>query len=346
MHMNFGDLTLETLWYIVIGCSMLMYTVLDGFDLGVGALHLWARNDEERRIFLNSIGPVWDGNEVWIVVVIGGLFAGFPNAYATVFSGFYSLLMFIIAGFMFRAAAIEFRSKLESPRWRSVWDVVFCLASILVAFVLGLILGNAIEGIPLNSEQEYIGGFVEFFRPYSVTIAVTSVALFAMHGAIYLALKTEGDAHARVMHFIKPAIAIFLFCYIVATISTFLFMPHMTERLAHNMWLIGFAALSLAAIFNIPLQVQRKRFGWAFGSSSVAIASLLVLFGIGRYPMIVESTVNPEHNSLTIYNSAASHPTLVILLIVVAIGIPLVLAYLFWTYRVFRGKVKLEKSSY
>ncbi|HEY4254785.1 MAG TPA: cytochrome d ubiquinol oxidase subunit II, partial [Chlamydiales bacterium] len=140
---------LEALWYAVIGCSILLYTVLDGFDLGVGSLHLFAKTDEQRRLFLNSIGPVWDGNEVWIVVVIGGLLAGFPNAYATVFSGFYSLLMFIIAGFMFRAAAIEFRSKQESPTWRKIWDVVFCISSITITFVLGLLLGNAVEGIKL-----------------------------------------------------------------------------------------------------------------------------------------------------------------------------------------------------
>src|SRR3989344_4235601 len=148
---------LATLWYFVMGFSVLAYTVLDGFDLGVGALHLFARGDTQRRTFLNAIGPVWDGNEVWIVIVMGGMFAGFPNVYATIFSGFYTLLMFLIAGLMFRAAAIEFRSKQESPGWRSLWDIVFSFASILVAFVRGLMMGNMIVGVPLNAMQDYVG---------------------------------------------------------------------------------------------------------------------------------------------------------------------------------------------
>src|SRR5471030_721514 len=135
---------LEVIWYLVLGISALFYVILDSFDLGVGAVHLFAKTDTQRRILINSIGPVWDGNEVWIVIVIGGLFAGFPNAYATVLSGFYTPFMMLIAGLMFRASAIEFRSKHESTRWRSTWDVVFSFASILVAFILGLILGNLI----------------------------------------------------------------------------------------------------------------------------------------------------------------------------------------------------------
>jgi cytochrome d ubiquinol oxidase subunit II len=154
---------LQIAWYAVIAISIVFYTVLDGFDLGVGALHLFARTDEQRRIFLNSIGPFWDGNEVWIVIMMGGLFAGFPNAYATIFSGFYSLLMFLIAGLIFRAVAIEFRSKRPSKTWRSFWDVVFSFASILVALVMGLVLGNMILGIPLNSAQDFSGQFSDFF---------------------------------------------------------------------------------------------------------------------------------------------------------------------------------------
>ncbi len=337
---------LEVLWYMVIGFSILFYTVLDGFDLGVGSLHLFARTDEQRRLFLNAIGPVWDGNEVWIVVVIGALFAGFPNVYATVFSGFYSLLMFIIAGFMFRAAAIEFRSKIESKRWRSIWDCVFCISSILVAFVLGLVLGNAIEGIPLNAAQDYVGDFSLFFRPYTLLVGITAVALFAMHGALYLTLKTEGEANVLVQRLVTPTIAFFLFWYVITTAATFLFMPHMTAAITETPLLGALPLASVAAIFNIPYQVRKGNFGWAFGSSAAAISFLLVLFSLGTFPVLVRSTIDPVNNNLTIYNSASSPTTLAILLVVVAIGIPLVFAYMFWTYRVFRGKVKLEKASY
>ncbi len=339
-------MSLEVLWYAVIGCSIVLYTILDGFDLGVGSLHLFARTDEQRRIFLNSIGPVWDGNEVWIVVVIGGLFAGFPNAYATVFSGFYSLLMFIIAGFMFRAAAIEFRSKHESVLWRKVWDTVFCVSSVLIAFVLGLLLGNAVEGVPLDENQDFTGTFSELFRPYTLLVGITSVGLFSMHGALYLSLKTEGEAHDTVRKFLLPVVDFFLFWYLITTFVTLLFMPHMTERILSNPYLLTIPVVSLLAILNVPYQVRKHRLGWAFASSSVSIVLLLILFSLGTFPVLVRSTVMPDVLSLTIYNSASSPSTLKILLIVAGIGVPLVIAYMFWVYRIFRGKVKLGKSSY
>lgn len=337
---------LPFIWYLILGVATLAYTILDGFDLGVGALHLFARGDEQRRIFLNAIGPVWDGNEVWIVIMMGGLFAGFPNAYATVFSGFYTLLMFLIAGLMFRACAIEFRSKHESPKWRQFWDVIFSFSSILVGFVIGLVLGNMIEGISLNEMQDYTGTFAEFFRPYSVIVGITSVALFAMHGTIYLAMKTEGEAHKVVRRWINKAILSFVLWYAATSIATIVYMPHMLDPFLNQPYLLIVPFLAILAILNIPYQVKKGNDGWAFISSSSSIAFLLILFSLGTFPTIVRSTVAPLTNSLTIYNCASSEKTLGILLVVVAIGVPLVLLYGTWVYRIFRGKVKLEKSSY
>lgn len=332
------------LWYCVMGFAVLAYTVLDGFDLGVGALHLFARSDEQRRVFLNAIGPVWDGNEVWIVVVMGGLFAGFPNAYATVFSGFYTLLMFLIAGLIFRACAIEFRSKHASKRWRSIWDTVFSLSSILVALVMGLLLGNMVEGIPLDSAQDYVGDFSLFFRPYSIIIAITATSLLAMHGTIYLAMKTAGDTHKTVKRWIHKSIYVFIFWYTVATIATWIHMPHMFDRFFNHPWLFLFPALAVASHANIFIQTRKENYGWAFISSSISISFLLLLFSLGTYPTIVRSI--PPENSVTIYNAVSSDKTISILLLIVAIGIPFVLAYGAWVYRIFRGKVRLEKSSY
>lgn len=337
---------LETMWYAVMGISVLMYAVLDGFDLGVGALHLFARGDIQRRTFLNSIGPVWDGNEVWLVIIMGGLFAGFPNVYATIFSGFYSLLMFLIAGLMFRAVAIEFRSKRESPAWRSLWDVVFSFASILVALVLGILIGNMVRGIPLDANQDYVGTFTYFLHPYSILVGITTAALFAMHGATYLNMKTEGDSHAIVQRWINPAILVFLFWYVVTTIATLVYMPHMVTNFHKYPYLFVFPLLSFFAILNIPYQVRKKNDGWAFLSSALSIALLLILYGLGTYPTIVPSTIHPESYSLTIYNTSSSQQTLATLMIVVAIGVPLVLAYGWWVYHIFRGKVRLDKSSY
>lgn len=339
-------MSLDVLWYGVIAISILFYAVLDGFDLGVGALHPFARSDEQRRIFLNAIGPVWDGNEVWIVIVMGGLFAGFPGAYASIFSGFYSLLMILIAGLMFRPVAIEFRSKRESRAWRQTWDYVFFLSSITVAFILGVLLGNMIEGVPLNENQDYIGTFLGYFRPYSVLVGITSIALFAMHGATYLTMKTEGEAHRVVKRWINPAIITFIFWYSLTTIATLLYMRHMTQSIEQYPFFFIFPILALLSILNIPRQVKKGNDGWAFIFSCLSIIFLLVLYGLGTFPYIVYSTIDPEINSITIYNSASSEKTLLTLLIVVAIGVPMVLGYGYWVYRVFRGKVKLEKSSY
>lgn len=339
-------MALEILWYGVIAVAILFYIVLDGFDLGVGALHLFGKTDLHRRMFLNSIGPVWDGNEVWIVIVMGGLFAGFPNVYATLFSGFYNLLMFLIAGLMFRAAAIEFRSKRESVSWRKTWDTVFCVSSVLVAFVLGVLLGNVIEGIPLDDQQNYVGHFSDFFRPYPLLMGLTAVALFSMHGSIYLAMKTEGETHELVRPWIHRSIFFFIACYIITTLATLIYMPHMIDCCRDSPFLILLPLLSFVVIFSIPYLVKKGYDGWAFVGSSASLAILLALFGIGTYPNIVYSTISPETNSLTIFNTASSQKTLGILLIVVAIGIPMVLAYGWWVYRIFRGKVKLDKSSY
>ncbi len=337
---------LAVLWYLVLGLASMAYCILDGFDLGVGALHLFAKTDEQRRIFLNAIGPVWDGNEVWIVIMMGGLFAGFPNAYATIFSGFYTLLMFLIAALMFRACAIEFRSKRESPVWRSFWDVMFSISSIMVGLVIGLLLGNMIEGVPINAAQDYVGTFADFFRPYSIVVSITAMSLFAMHGTIYLTMKTEGNAHEIVRKWINKAIFVFIFWYIITSVATIIYMPRMTQHIVDRPYTILFPIVALLAILNIPRLVSKGRDGWAFIFSSMSIALLLVLFGLGTYPTIVRSTIDPETNSLTIFNSASSDKTLGILMIVVAIGIPLVLGYGAWVYRIFRGKVKLEKSSY
>lgn len=339
-------MTLEFLWYAVIGVAILFYTVLDGFDLGVGSLHLFAKTDEQRRMFLNAIGPVWDGNEVWIVIVMGGLFAGFPNAYASIFSGFYTLLMILIAALIFRACAIEFRSKRESRKWRTLWDVVFSFSSIAVAFILGVLLGNAILGVPISSDQDFIATFSDFFRPYTILIGCLAVSLFSMHGAIYLLMKTEGETHKVVSHWVGRVIGFFLFWYVVVTFATLLYVPRMTDRFKEEPWLMIFPILSLFAIANIPHQIKKGNDGWAFIASSASIIFLMVLYGLGTFPILILSTLDPAHNSLTIYDTASSSLTLKILLTVVAIGIPLVLLYMFWVYRIFRGKVVLTPSSY
>ncbi len=337
---------LELIWYAVIGLSVIFYTTLDGFDLGVGMLHLFAKEDEERRVFLNAIGPVWDGNEVWLVIVVGALFAGFPDVYATLFSSFYNLSMILLTALIFRAAAIEFRSKQASKTWRQLWDIVFCLASGLIAFGLGLVLGNLIEGIPLDAEKNFVGTFADFFTPYPILLGILSSALFMMHGSIYLLMKTEGVLHSRLRLWTNRTILFFVICYVLATCATFWLMPHMTHRLNATPLFYLVAALALLAILNIPREVAAKRDGRAFISSCVGIGLLFALFGMGTFPTLIRSSIRPEEYSLTIANSASSPLTLTVLLIIVLIGLPLVFAYGFYVYRIFRGKVKLGPTSY
>jgi len=338
--------TLVILWYVVVGVAMVMYMVLDGFDLGVGALHLCTKSNTERRIFLNAIGPVWDGNEVWLVIILGSLFAGFPIVYASILSGYYTLIMFLIPGLMFRAAAIEFRSKSESKTWRKIWDGTFCLSSILVTFVLGIFLGNFVTGIPLNSDHQFNGSIISLFQPYAVIVALFAVSLVAMHGSIFLVMKTEGKLQEKLRHWTHRSIVFFLFFFFVTTLETYIDMPHMFLPFEKHPQLISIPIMMLLTILSIPLLMRKGREGIVFIASCFSIMLLLTLFGIGTFPYLVMSTVDTAANSLTIYNSASSQKTLEILLVIVLIGVPLVLAYGYWIYHIFRGKVKLDENSY
>jgi cytochrome d ubiquinol oxidase subunit II len=341
-----SELTLSFIWYLIIGMSVILYVALDGFDLGVGIMNLFTKKDAERRIFLNAIGPVWDGNEVWLVIIGGALFAGFPDVYATLFSGFYNLCMLLLAGLIFRAVAIEFRSKRKSMKWRYTWDAVFSLSSLLISFGLGVALGNLMEGIPLNENQDFVGSFSLFFRPFPILIGLFTVSLLMMHGSIYLAMKTEGMLHRRLRIWVNRCIFAFIGFFVLTTVVIWSLAPHVAFRFKEEPMYLVVPALALLAVLNVPYVFKRNKDGWAFLSSCFCIALLFCVFGIGTFPYLIRSTINPETNSLTFFNAAASFLTLKVLLIIVAIGIPLVFAYGIVVYRIFRGKVKMSHMSY
>lgn len=341
-----SEFTLSFLWYLVIGVCVIFYVALDGFDLGVGIMHFFTKKDEERRIFLNAIGPVWDGNEVWLVIVGGALFAGFPDVYATLFSGFYNLCMILLAALIFRAVAIEFRSKRRTKRWRFTWDAIFSIASLIIAFGIGLAIGNLMDGIPLNENKDFVGTFQIFFRPYPILIGLFTVSLLMMHGSIYLAMKTEGRLHDRLRVWAKRCIYVFIGFFVVTTICTWVMTPNMVERFKTESWYLLVPIAALLIILNVPRMFVRNKDGWAFLSSCFCIALLFCVFGIGTFPNLVRSSLDPEQNSLTFINTASSALTLKVLLIIVAIGVPLVLAYGTMIYRIFRGKVKIGSTSY
>lgn len=338
-------LDLNSIWFILVGILLAGYAILDGFDLGVGTLHLLVKKDEERRVLINSIGPVWDGNEVWLVTGGGALFAAFPDVYATVFSGFYTAFMILLFVLIFRAVAIEFRSKLDAKWWRQMWDVLFSVASIFIAFLMGVALGNIVTGVPVGADKEFAGSFFGLITPYTVLVGLTTVALFMMHGAIYLVMKTEGEIEEKVRGWINNAIIFFVICYVSTTMATLVYYPHMTQHFKEAPFLFILALLNMLAVANIPREIHHKREFNAFLSSCAAIAALLALFAVGIFPDIVISTINPAY-SLTIYNAASSQKTLETMLIIALIGMPFVIGYTFMIYWIFRGKVKLDKMSY
>jgi len=333
-------------WFTVFVLLIIGYAILDGFDLGVGMLHLFARKDAERRVMLNSIGPVWDGNEVWLVTAGGALFAGFPDIYATMLSAFYTPVMILLAGLIFRAVAIEFRSKQPMTWWRWTWDIAFFLGSFLISFVLGVALGNLIRGIPLDSHKEFTGTLETILHPYALLVGLLTVSLFLMHGSIYILMKTEGEFHDKMRRWTNPCIICFIIAYAVTTMATLIYMPHMVQALHDRPIFFLIAVANIIIVANIPREIHHGRDARAFISSGLNMICLLALYAIGTYPVVIRAINEPELYSLTIYNSSSSTKTLEILFLIAFIGIPLVVSYTIAIYYIFRGKVKIDPHSY
>ena len=337
---------LEFGWFTIFVILLMGYAMLDGFDLGVGMLHLFAKSDRERRVMLNSIGPVWDGNEVWLVTAGGALFAGFPDIYATILSAFYMPVMLLLFGLILRAVAIEFRSKQPMKWWRTTWDMAFFSGSVIISFVLGVALGNMIRGIPLNESKEFIGTIETIFHPYPLLVGLLTVSIFAMHGSIYILMKTEGEFHEKMRRWTQPCMIFFIIMYALTTMATLIYMPHMIQAFHDRRIFFLIAVINIFLVANIPREIYRGKDARAFISSCLNLVCLLALYAIGTYPEVVRSINDPEHLSLTIYNSSSSKLTLQILFLIALIGIPLVVAYTTAIYYIFHGKVKIDPHSY
>lgn len=338
--------TLCVIWFLIEGVLLAGYAVLDGFDLGVGILHPFVpRSDEERRISMNSIGPLWDGNEVWLVTFGGALFAAFPNAYAAVFSGFYTALMLLLLALISRAVSLEFRSKVESHRWRRFWDWAFFAGSASASLLFGVAVGNVVLGIPLDAHGDFYGTILDQLRPYPILVGLMTVAMFAMHGGLFLYLKTEGEFQARLRDWMWRSWGLFFTLFMFVTVSTVAFIPRATENFTRFPWAVVFALVAVLATANVPRCLYRGRPGQAFVSSTAIILSLVALFGLAMFPNLLTASNDPAA-SLTIYDAASSTKTLQIMLIIAAIGMPAVLAYSSVIYWTFRGKVQLGEHSY
>lgn len=336
---------LNTTWFILLGVLLTGYAILDGFDLGVGILHLAVKKDDDRRIFMNSIGPLWDGNEVWLVTFGGALFAAFPHAYATAFSGFYTPFMALLFALIFRAVSMEFRSKHDNPVWRQFWDICFCASCVLATFLFGVAVGNAMRGMPIGADMEFQGEFSQLLHPYALLVGLFAIATFAMHGSIYLYLKTEGPLQQRIHGWMWKTFGLFLVFYIFTTIYTLVDVPLATRNFRQQPWAWAVVVLNVLAIANIPRAIHLNRPGYAFASSCATIAALTFLFGVALFPDLIHSSLNPEW-SLNVYNAASSAHTLRIMFIIALMGMPFVLSYTAVIYWVFRGKVQIGKFSY
>ena len=346
----FGEnpLTRELLvivWFLLLGVLLAGYAILDGFDLGVGILHPFVPKDEtERRLAINAIGPLWDGNEVWLVTFGGAMFAMFPYAYATLFSGFYTGFMFLLVMLIFRAASIEMRGKMTTHLGRRAWDHAFFAASLGATFLFGVAAGNVVLGVPLDERGTMTAGILDQLSPYALLTGATTVSVFAMHGGIYLHLKTEGEFQARLERVIWTCFGLFLTLFLIQTMWTLVEVPRATANFRASKWLWVVPMINVLAVANIPRSLFVKKPAAAFVSSSFNIFAYVFLLMTALWPDIVVAT-DPAH-SLSLSDAASSDKTLIIGLIVVAVGMPFVVAYSAVVYWTFRGKVRLEPHSY
>jgi cytochrome d ubiquinol oxidase subunit II len=337
---------LNEIWFILFIVIIGGYLILDGFDMGVGILHMIvARTDTERRTLLNSIGPVWDGNEVWLILGGGVLFAIFPFAYASLFSGFYIAFMLVLVVLILRAVTLEFRSQRPGAGWRTAWDIVFSVSSLVLALLLGVAFGAVISGVPLGPDQEIRTNLIELLTPFALLVGLATVAMFAMHGAIYLIMKTEGDVQARCKRYLIYLMGGFVVLNTLMVIASVVLEMPFTDRYTEQYWPIIFPAAALAAMGAVWYFVQRARYFEAFVASSAMIMLLLVAGAIGMHPNLLISSIDQAYN-LTIFNAASEENTMIVALIIALIGMPFVLLYTAGVYYIFRGKVSVEPDSY
>lgn len=330
---------LNILWFVLIAVLYAGFFVLEGFDFGVGILMpILGRTEKSRRIIINTIGPHWDANEVWLITAGGATFAAFPHWYATLFSGFYLALFLLLLALIVRGVAFEFRSKDENPRWRRVWDWAIFVGSLLPALLLGVAFANILRGVPIDADMNYVGGFWNLLNPYALLIGLFAVVGFTLHGAIFLSLKTEGELQRRSQMAARRLWPVTIVLLILSFIGTYL-ATDAQAQLGVNPGLVPLsAALALLAGGYF---IWREMDGWAFLTSVLAIVFTVATFFIILFPRVMISSVNPEY-SLTIYSAASSPYTLRVMTVVAVIFVPVMLLYQGWSYWIFRKRITAD----
>ncbi|HEX6477942.1 MAG TPA: cytochrome d ubiquinol oxidase subunit II [Ktedonobacteraceae bacterium] len=344
---------MQTLWFILVGFMLTMYVVLDGFDLGAGTIHPFAaKNDPERRLILRAIGPVWDGNEVWLIAAGGTLFFTFPLLYASSFSGFYLPLIIVLWLLMLRGVSIELRSLFSNPVWSTFWDGLFFIGSALLAIFYGAAMGNVIRGVPLDKNGNFFEALWTDFNPfssnpgildwYTILIGLMALAVLTTHGATYVAVKTTGPLNVRTRLIARGAWGVTTVLAILGTIATFAVQPHISASFFGHPWGFIFPVIALFGFVGTIFFNIRKRDLYSFFSSCAFIVGMLASAAFGLYPLMLPA-VNSAY-SLTIQNAAASQYGQTVGLVWWLIGILLAAIYFIFTYRLFWGKVEVAGS--
>lgn len=333
------SIDLNTIWFILIAVLFTGFFFLEGFDFGVGILLPFiAKDDQERRIVINTIGPHWDGNEVWLLTAGGAIFAAFPNWYATLFSGFYLALFVILVAMILRGVAFEFRSKDDNPRWRKTWDYALFIGSFLPALLWGVAFANIVRGVPIDESMTFTGNFFTLLNPYSLLGGVVTLSLFILHGGLFLSMKVDGVLLDRV-----KAIVSRIWIVVVVVVVLFVGYSYLETSLFENFTIVQGIGLVMAvvALLGASGLITQKKFGLAFiGTGLTIIGVVMFLFG-GLFPRVMPSSLGSEFD-LTIYNASSSPYTLQVMTIVALIFVPLVLMYQGWSYWVFRKRVTAE----
>lgn len=329
-------MTLNTLWFIFIAVLYTGFFVLEGFDFGVGLLlPFLGKNDLQRRTIINTIGPHWDGNEVWLIAAGGATFAAFPNWYATLFSGFYLPLFIILFGLIIRGVAFEFRGKENHPLWHSLWDWCIFIGSLLPTLLFPIAITNLLRGVPIDGNMQYVGGFINLLNPYALLAGLTFALLVVLHGAAFITLKTEGEIEGKAQDLVRwlwLLVALILLIFFATSFIT----TGVLDRL--SVFSILFPLISLVAILLAGYFLRKGHSGRVFIMTCVTMAFLVLTIFAFLYPNVMVSSMNPAW-SLTIENASSSFTTLRLMTIVTLIFLPIVLLYQGWTYWIFRKRV-------
>jgi cytochrome d ubiquinol oxidase subunit II len=370
--MIFDYETLKLIWWLFVGVLLIGFAVTDGFDLGIGALlPFLGKNDDERRVIINSIGATWEGNQVWFITAGGAIFAAWPIVYATAFSGFYIALMLTLFALLLRPVGFDYRSKVADPRWRSAWDWGLFAGGFVPALIFGVAFGNLLQGVPFSFDNDmrvtYSGSFWQLLNPFGLLAGVVSLSMLLMHGSVYLQIRTEGVIAARALRVTQITGVLFIACFTLAGVWVMNGMEgyRIVSMLPANvasipldktvekaagawlnnyrnypvLWLAPFFGIA-GALLAIAASFAKKAIA-AFIASSVMLAAVIFTAGIAMFPFIMPSSSDPG-SSLTIWDAVSSHMTLQIMFWVVLVFLPVVLVYTSWVYRVLRGKITVE----